>query len=252
MADDVKRFLDSIAYKENREDVKNVQISKVLLHKNVHLFEVVMHNNEVLPYETVRNLYKACENKINQKEECTITLEYQSVTKEDVVNYVSAMMKEYVEEKPSLISVLSEKPSIENNQISLQVSNKTEAQEMQKEVANFAQKLRQYGLGDYHFIVHLNEEMQKSIQEEIQKSKTETERIETKPKIEGNILLGKEITGEVTAINNIMGDVKNVVFEAYIFGIETLEREKRNRISYCARSLSRSNASIWYYYIQIW
>ena len=231
MADDVKRFLDSIAYKENREDVKNVQISKVLLHKNVHLFEVVMHNNEVLPYETVRNLYKACENKINQKEECTITLEYQSVTKEDVVNYVAAMMKEYVEEKPSLISVLSEKPSIENNQISLQVSNKTEAQEMQKEVANFAQKLRQYGLGDYHFIVHLNEEMQKSIQEEIQKSKTETERIETKPKIEGNILLGKEITGEVTAINNIMGDVKNVVFEAYIFGIETLERENINIIT---------------------
>lgn len=91
--------------------------------------------------------------------------------------------------------------------------------------------LERFGITDIDFSVSLNEELKKSIQEEIEKEKMETKVIEEKPKIEGNIIVGKEINGEKTAINNIMGEQKGVILEAYVFGIDTLERENINIIT---------------------
>ena len=88
MADDVVRFLDSISYQGDREILKNIEIVKVFLHKNTETFEVLMKNHQVLPYEIVKELFEACKNKIHQKENCYITLQYEEVTEEDLNGYV--------------------------------------------------------------------------------------------------------------------------------------------------------------------
>ncbi len=231
MADDVVRFLDSISYQGDREILKNIEIVKVFLHKNTETFEVLMKNHQVLPYEIVKELFEACKNKIHQKENCYITLQYEEVTEEDLNGYVEALLKEVVEKKPSLVGVLDTIPVCQNKTCKIGVSNRTVEEEMKKETKTMEEILMGYGLGKVNFEIAFDEEMQKSIQEEIQKDKDEREVIEVKPKIEGNILLGKAIDGEPTAINNIMGDAKNVIIEAYIFGIDTLERENINIIT---------------------
>ena len=231
MADDVVRFLDSISYQGDREILKNIEIVKVFLHKNTETFEVLMKNHQVLPYEVVKELFEACKNKIHQKENCYITLQYEEVTEEDLNGYVEALLKEVVEKKPSLVGVLDTIPVCQNKTCKIGVSNRTVEEEMKKETKKMEETLKGYGLGKVNFEIAFDEEMQKSIKEEIQKDKEEREVVEVKPKIEGNILLGKAIDGEPTAINNIMGDAKNVIIEAYIFGIDTLERENINIIT---------------------
>ena len=231
MAEDVVRFLDSISFSEDRSLLKDLSIEKVLLHKMTKVFEVILVHPSVLPYSLVSSLFKASENGIKNKEKCQITLKYQEVTEEDILNYVTALIQEWVEKKPSLVGLLENKPVLEEGSVLLQVGNKTEEREVTLLLKTWQNLLRQFGLGEVSLKVECNSELQKSIQEEIQKDKEEREVVETKPKIEGNLLLGKEITGEPTAINNVMGDAKNVIFEAYIFGIDTLERENINIIT---------------------
>ena len=231
MAEDVVRFLDSISFSEDRSLLKDLSIEKVLLHKMTKVFEVILVHPSVLPYSLVSSLFNASENGIKNKEKCQITLKYQEVTEEDILNYVTALIQEWVEKKPSLVGLLENKPVLEEGSVLLQVGNKTEEREVTLLLKTWQNLLRQFGLGEVSLKVECNSELQKSIQEEIQKDKEEREVVETKPKIEGNLLLGKEITGEPTAINNVMGDAKNVIFEAYIFGIDTLERENINIIT---------------------
>ena len=91
MADDVVRFLDSISFGDNRDEVKDVNIEKVLLHKKDETFEVVMTRSQVLPYEVATSLIQASKKGIHQKEKCFITLKYESVTEDDVVSYLEHM-----------------------------------------------------------------------------------------------------------------------------------------------------------------
>ena len=231
MAEDVKRFLDSISFSENRENLQDLTIEKVLLHKKEETFEVVMTSKHVLPFLAAEALVKASKKGIHQKEKCFITFKYQDITEDNLLEYVQSLLKECVSKKPSLVSILDKKPEIKDNAFVIQVSNKIAQEEMTKEVAIIEKKLVELGLGRRTFTVSLNEEMQKSIQAEIQKAYAEKEVVEIKPEIKGNVLLGKEIAGEATVINNLMGPTKNVILEAYVFGIDTLERDNINIIT---------------------
>ena len=231
MQNDVVRFLDSIGYPEARDELKNVEIEKVLLHRKEEFFEVILKHDVVLPYEVSKQLVDCSKKGIHGKEKCIITFHYLAVLESDVLDYVKSMLKESAEKKPSLVTVLEQDPRIDDDVITVECINKTVEVETKKELRQIGKKLLQYGLGTYEFNTYLNEELQKSVQEEIRSIREEQKVIEEKPKIVGNLILGREITGEVTTINNIMGDTKSVVFEAYIFGIETLERDNINIIT---------------------
>ena len=186
MAEDVVRFLDSISFLEDRSLLKDLNIEKVLLHKATEVFEVVLVHPKVLPYSLVTALFKASENGIKNKEKCQITLKYQEVTKEDILNYVTELIQEWVLKKPSLVGLLENKPLFEEDTVLLQVGNKTEEREVNLLLKNWIDLLKQFGLGNVSFKVECNSELQKSIQEEIKKDKEEREVVETKPKIDGN------------------------------------------------------------------
>ena len=57
-----KRFLDSISFSENRENLQDLTIEKVLLHKKEETFEVVMTSKHVLPFLAAEALVKASKN----------------------------------------------------------------------------------------------------------------------------------------------------------------------------------------------
>ncbi len=231
MQEDVKRFLDSISYDKDYEELKKLSIEKVYLNKAKRLFNVVMVSEDLLPYEVASSLLLASQNKIHGKENCVITLKYNKMNEETLKEYIDNLLKVYKMKKPSLSGVLSTVPQIEENKVSFEVSNKAEEEDLKREFYYMEEDLEHFGITDITFSISLNEELKKSIQEEIEKEKMETKVVEEKPKIEGNIIIGREINGEKTAINNIMGEQKGVILEAYVFGIDTLERENINIIT---------------------
>jgi len=232
MQDDVVRFLNSISFTEDRSALENIEIEKVLYNKTKKIYEVIMKNEKVLPYNVVSSLLLASQNGINNKGKCIITLKYAEITKEDVLKNIEEILKIYRIKKPSLGSVFDTLPTIDDEIITFEVANKTEEQELKKEFKSIQKELFLLGLGEYEFSTFLNVEIQKSVQEEIEHSKKETKvTVEETKKIEGNIIIGKEITGDATAISNIVGEVKNVILEAYIFGMDTMERETINIIT---------------------
>ena len=231
MQEDVKRFLDSISYDKEYEELNQIEIEKVYLNKAKRLFNVVMVSEDLLPYEVASSLLLASQNKIYGKENCTITLKFNHMKEETLRDYLENILKIYKMKKPSLSGVLSTVPEITENHVNFEVSNKAEEEDLKREFYYMEEDLERFGITDIDFSVSLNEELKKSIQEEIEKEKMETKVVEEKPKIEGNIIVGKEINGEKTAINNIMGEQKGVILEAYVFGIDTLERENINIIT---------------------
>ena len=230
MAEDLVRFLDSISYSGDRDILKDTEIEKVLLHKKEGTYEVILNSLELLPLKVVEQLNELAEKGIHQKEKCFITYKYQNEN-ENRKDYVMMCLKKYQEEKPSLSAILNQELSIEDHLLTIEVVNQAEEETLKKVFKTLEKDLKSYGIKGLEFVTILNEEKRKNVVDEINAEKASAKLEKKDPKIEGKIILGKEIEGETTAINNIMGDTRGVIFEAYIFGIDTLERENINIIT---------------------
>ncbi len=230
MKEEVKRFLNSISYEGSEEELKDLEIEKVLFHKMEKYYEVIFSEEKVLPYEVANLLVTTALNKIHGESPCKITFHYKEVTEEDLLEYVTNILKIIRIKKPSLGSIL-EHFSLRDHTLTFEVSNKTEEEGMKEEFENIKKEIHLFGLEDVECKTVFNEELQKSVKEEIEASKKETKVIEETPKIEGNLIVGKEIDKEPTSISNVGSDAKNVVFEAYVFGVDSFERDTINIIT---------------------
>ena len=69
MAEDLVRFLDSISFPiEERKDLENIEIEKVLLHKKDKIFEVCLKGKEMISYATLKKLNEQASYGIHGKE----------------------------------------------------------------------------------------------------------------------------------------------------------------------------------------
>ena len=231
MQNDVTRFLDSISYPSEREELKNIEIEKVLLHRKDGFFEVYLKGDVPLPYNAAKELLVCASNGIHGTEKCCVVFHYQAVLDSDISLYIEGLLKDLIIKKPSLSSVLEVPVIVNDDIITINCFNKMILNELKKETKELQKSMLMYGLKEVEFNLVLNEEMMASIKEEIKSAKEEVKKIEEPKKVVGDIILGKEITGEVSAIASTTGEQKGVVFEAYIFGIDTLERDNINIIT---------------------
>ena len=67
---DVTRFLDSISYPSEREELKNIEIEKVLLHRKDGYFEVYLKEDVPLAYNAAKELLACASNGIHGTEKC--------------------------------------------------------------------------------------------------------------------------------------------------------------------------------------
>lgn len=230
MSDELKRFFKSIEFQGEEEYFQNAKVLKVIYLKQKKVFEVYIEIPNVLPVSVVEQLFTAAKNGINKESPCTIRLSYQTITEEDVKKYVQFFLKELANKRPSLVNLLESPITLDDEIITLEVSTKLEELEVKKEAKGLCTKLYTYGLGEYELTSVFNEKLNKEVKEVLEKSKNKSENVEL-PVYTPPVANEKPITGDVTVINNIMGDMKNVILEAYIFGKENMEREKINIIT---------------------
>ncbi len=229
MTEELQRFFKSISFSYQECVFEGASVLKVIYLKKKDLFEVHLQLKNVLPYDVLKDLLKATENKINGSGACVLRFTYETITKEDVLSYLKELVKELVEKRPSLVNLNDALVNIEEEVITIEVSTKLEELEVKKEAKGLVSKLSLYGLGEFVLTSVLNEELHKELKETLEKSKTEELApvfVEPLSKVEQ-----PPIEGEVIAIHNILGDMKQVIVEAYVFGIDTMEHEKINIIT---------------------
>ena len=238
---DINNFLTSINFNDEENILKDVIIEKVVLNKKSETFNVYLKSNQVLPFNIINKLINN-KYKINGLYNCNIYINYDNITSEDVLTYIEEIIKKIVEEKPSLISLLDNKPLIDDDIIIFEVISNIEEERIKKEENNIHRILASLGLKDYYITTKLNEEKQKEVEEvlkDVQAPATFKEVIhEYTP---GEVIMGKNITKEFQPINSINNIGRNITIEGYIESISYLERDNINIITL---SINDNNKSI--------
>ena len=220
--DELKRFFDSINF--TSEEFMDAKIDKVVYYSSKDEYEVSLLLPNILSKKTVDSLFLAANNKIKGEKKCSIKLIYKDIKQDELLAFVCDIYKDYFKDKPSLrdLSLACEEKSIIIN-----VTSKIEETLFKNEIKKLNILLEKYGLYDYTFCCKLNEDIAKSVKEEIEKERV----IEIK-KEDSPIIFGFHRDGDVTKLSNIYGEVDNVIFECYIFSIETIERKGKKGLFY--------------------
>ncbi|MBE6155933.1 MAG: PolC-type DNA polymerase III [Firmicutes bacterium] len=215
MNDELKRFFDSIKF--TTDNFMDAEVRKVIYYSAKDYYEVIIVSKSIVPIEEVDKLIEATKNKIKGEKACTIKMEYASFDEEEKREYAEALIGSFYRDKPSLGKLSLE---VNVDTIIIKVNSKMAEDLVKQDFEALANLFERYGLGNYNFDCSLNVEALQSVKEEIEKEKT----IEIK-KEESPMVIGVHKDGEVTALNNIFGEAKNLIFECYIFNIESVEKK---------------------------
>ena len=134
---DTDRFFKSIKFEDSNKDFKDTSIEKVVINKQTEKFIVYLNIKDILKKDIIDSLFAALKNKINGLKEVDVKINYLNKNSEAILEYFKILFSELLEKRPSLIGLLDSKISMDNNIITVEVSNKIEELEVEKEIDNF-------------------------------------------------------------------------------------------------------------------
>ncbi len=217
MNSELKRFFDSINYKN--DSFGDSKIEKVILNKKLDSFDVFIKLEKIMNIDVVNELFEKKESGIQGKK-CNIYLSAENVTKGDIENYLNIYINNLIIKRPSYSILKEYSLEIENNNITIIIGNQILGAELDFEAKNIEKFLALYGMENYVVVIRSNLENSKSLSEVIMESKNVTYE-----KKDDTIIMGVHKDGNVTALNNIFGETKNVIIETYVFDVEVSERK---------------------------
>ena len=219
-------FLQSIGI-TNLEKYKDYKIIDVTLNERKREFNVKMALPEVVIPEDIDGLWMAGRRGINGNIKVNLELFQEKRNPEEIIKIFKYVLNDFTKMKPSLIGVVDNNVTLDDDILVLEVNTKVEEKMILDSVKVLVSKLELYGIRDVNITTVVSETKQEEIKNLIASSHEEVKVKEKTP-----IIMGKHIDGEITSINEIMGEMRNVVVEGFIFGeIGTLEKEKINIIT---------------------
>ena len=225
--EELQRFLNSIEFTYT-EEFSNTVIKKVVLNKETKVYNVYLKCTNVLEYETVTELFRCAKKGINGKDLCYITLLYENITENDMLEYAKKILSSIIFEHPSLMGLENSLKSIDDYVITLEVGSEIEKSYLNNYKKEICEELKNYGIGDFAVDILVNEEIGQEIREEIEASKI----VKQEKKEDSPVIFGFHKDGEVTSIKNIYGEQKNIIIEGYIFGIDASARKGQKGTAY--------------------
>ena len=233
MDNELKRFLTKINFVcSDESEFENAFIEKVVVNKQTASFKVYMRLPKLLSYKTITELLECLKSGLSGKP-CLIDFSYQDIVDEDVSIYIKEIIKELVKNKPSLISLAENEIKFENGVYFIEASSKFEQVILEENFLFIKEKLTSFGIRNVNFQALFNEENNAQVKKEINDAKQSVVEIVPTPDVQDNEPVKEKETGGYhnLTINNVMGETKKVSIEAYIFGIDTLERDNINIIT---------------------
>ena len=220
MSEELNRFFKSISF--NDDAFNEALLDRVVFKKGENKFLVYIKNKNVLPVGSVNRLFLCAMNGINGEKNCDINISYDEVTDEDITSYLDYLINDIILKRPSLISVKKSSIEVIDSTIYFHVLNDFERSDLLHESKGILNNLNRYGLGNFNIEVNISEDERKNIQEEIE---LEKQSVSSKKEEESPIILGVHKDGDVIKLNNILGEMKNIIVEVYIFQKEVTERQ---------------------------
>lgn len=219
MNDELKRFFDSIGF--NGEGFSDAVIEKVVLRKKEETFLVYIKNKDVINIPNVNQLFLCASNGINGLKKCSIILKYDNVLFEDIKAYLDYFIDEIIIRRPSLIGIKKSDVDIVDGTLYFHVLNEFERNDLLFESEGLINQLKCYGLGEYNIEVTISNDLRQQVKEEIEQDKNNV----TVKENDSPVIMGSHKDGDVTKLNNILGETKNIIVEVFIFQKEVVERQ---------------------------
>ena len=225
MDDKLMRFFNKINFEEIN-DFEGVKVSKVVINKQKESWIVYLQSDKVINPESMIKLINKAKGGIENVNMIDIKISYSNISDEDIIKYFKYFLDQKVIDNVSLQSIINNDFKVENNEISVEVISKMEANLIDSFNDEFSKYLKNLGLSEVELVPVINDEKRKEIKEEIENSKTD---IIVNKEPEFKIIMGEEIKSKkITEIKDIIGEENNVTVEAYIFGIEEFVSNKSN------------------------
>ncbi len=231
MNNELERFFKSISFSDINNDFKDAKVLKVVLRKKEELFEVNLVNDYVINFNAIESLFACASKGINGEAKCVVKMHYNNISEDNVLEYTKKLVDKLIDKRPSLIGIKDSEIKIDDDIISIEVGSKNEEELFLKESKNIKNKLLSYGFNEYEITSTLNKEKNESIINEIKKQQETVNHVAPVETTGSSMILGRHLDGDTTNIANIMGDAKNIIIEAYIFGKENMERDTINIIT---------------------
>ena len=214
---DLQRFFKSIGY--SSDAFNEASITKVNLKKQTETFSVYIKNPFVIDLHEINNLFLCASRGINNEKKCNVFLTFDHINDSDIINVLNYLIDEIIIRKPSLIGLKNSDVKIVSDTIYLSVISEFEKKDLEEEKKELINNLKRYGMGNLKIEIEINTGMKEQIKSEIEKDKKEV----IIPK-ESPIVFGTHKDGNITSLNNILGETKNIIIEVFIFDKEVIER----------------------------
>jgi DNA polymerase-3 subunit alpha (Gram-positive type) len=227
MNDEVKRFFSSINYAS--DFFNDATIEKVKLCTSTDSFEVVLHSPTIISKNEIDRLFSCAKNGINGQKLCRVCLHYDTITNDDIKKYLDSMIESLCLKRPSFAPLKDYAIEISENNIDITIYSRLVISEVENEFKHIASTLEAYGFPKFNFNIKLDEANLKSLNEVIEEHKDISYE---EPKKDDNMIFGNHRNGEVTKLNNIFGEIKNVIIEGYIFKVDPTERKGKKGMVY--------------------
>lgn len=250
----LQKFLTSINYSDNLEELENVRIKKVIVNCEKEEFNVYLSSSKVLSPIVASSLLEASKFGINGKNKCHIIFDYDNITDEDILECFKYLLDEIIKERVSLVSLENNNITITDETIIIEVDSKFEEFDMLKEeIPHLVKRLVSLGFYEMEIEVKVNEENEKKIQNEIEIERTKVASAEEYPeeKWETQNRSGwkpkKKVEfsrGGIVTIESIKEEENNVTIEAVIVDSDfTKIKSKNGREFYLATLTITDNTS---------
>ncbi len=223
MSGELKRFFDAISFETINFD--DCEVDKVILNKKNDSFEVYLKKQTIILKDEIDRLYESSKNGIKGKK-CKIKLEYTNLTTEDIKIYIDEYLDILIKSKPSLSIIRNYKLEIVDKEIKIIFEGSISKASAKEEENHLKEYLNEYYITGYQ-IVFVSSENIKSLSDVIMESKT----VKYEKK-EETLVLGQHKEGNVTQLNNIFGETKNLIVETYIFDFEAVARKGQKATAY--------------------
>ena len=224
MNEELKNFFNSIGYIDENNVFASSTIESATVYTKKDLIEVVILNEHPIDIEAIVSLLSLANEGIN---DIKIQLKFKNknIESKDILAYFLYFINKVINEHPSLSGIKEGDFSFRDDILNIEVSSKAEKEELKKETKTILKKLNDLGIDDIEFNIEINKEKEQQVKEEI------TAELPVLAPPELAVIMGNAIEGDISDIDALTVEEKNIIVEAYIFGIDTLERDNINIIT---------------------
>ncbi len=233
MHDKLRLLLKQIDMDENNYIYfKDGNLDKINVSKRNNSVEFIITLTNFLKTEIYELLYNLIEKHFNTFDKVIITLNIVEKNNEFLREHFDNCIKKYSKEYPLLEMFVGSNINLENNNLSIEVSNKAEEMKIKSIIKRLQSDFKFLGYGLIQITTIINEEKSNEIKKEIEKQiKEETMKVTPKEEQVSPIIRGNEIKGSKTEIKDLLYEEDNVIVEVDVFGSEFKETPKINIIT---------------------